>query len=272
MTNISVTLQEMLAGFLASLPHLVVSLLIFIVTLYLAGLLARVVRKAMELRNSDHEITILISQITRWTILILGVVIALEQIGFDLTAFLAGVGILGFTVGFALQDVSKNFVSGLLLLLEQPFDIGDDIEIGGYIGTVANVDIRATELYTYDGQNVLIPNGDVFTQPIKNYSRYDKRRAEIKLGVAYGSDLEFVKQTTLEVVSALEGVLADPAPYVLYKNFGESSVDFRSYFWVDVAKADYSGVLDAAIIRINNAFVEKGIEMPYPTQTVHLVK
>lgn len=262
----------MLAEFLTALPHLVVSLLIFIITLYLAGLLSRIVRKAMKLRNTDHEITILLSQITRWAILILGVVIALEQIGFDLTAFLAGLGILGFTVGFALQDVSKNFVSGLLLLIEQPFDIGDDIEIGDHMGTVAKVDIRATELYTYDGQNVIIPNGDVFTSPIKNYSRYDKRRVEIKLGIAYDSDLEFAKQTTLEVVSALEGVLTDPAPYVQYKNFSESTIDFTVYFWVNVTKISFGDVLDAAIIRINLAFVEKSIEMPFPTRTVHLVK
>ena len=272
MTDISEPLQAMLANSLSIIPNLVVSLLIFIITLYLAGLLARIVRKAMELRKADQEIIILISQITRWTILILGIVIALEQIGFDLTAFLAGVGILGFTVGFALQDVSKNFVSGLLLLLEQPFDIGDDIEIGDYIGTVANVDIRATEIYTFDGQNVLIPNGDVFTSPIKNYSRYGKRRAEIKLGVAYGSDLAFVKHTTLETVAALDGVINDPAPYVLYKNFGDSTIDFTAYFWVDAAKADFFEVFDAAIIKINNTFIEKGIEMPYPTRTVHLVQ
>jgi len=272
MTNLSLTLQELLADFLAFLPNLLVSLVIFVVSLYLAGLLTKIVRKAMELRNSDPEITMLISQITRWTILILGVVIALGQIGFDLTAFLAGVGILGFTVGFALQDVSKNFVSGLLLLLEQPFDIGDTIEIGEYIGTVGNVDIRATEIYTFDGQNVLIPNGDVFTSPIKNYSRYKKRRADIKIGVAYGSDLDFVKETTLEVLAAIEGIIDDPAPFVLFNNFGESSINSTAYFWVDATKADFSKVRDTAIIRINNDFVEKGIDMPFPTRTVHLVK
>ena len=272
MTAISVTLQTLLADFLALLPRLVVALVIFIITLYLAGFLTNLLRKTLDRRGTDLETRLLVSQIARWAIAILGIVVALEQIGFDLTAFLAGVGILGFTVGFALQDVSKNFVSGLLLLLEQPFDIGDTIEVGEFIGEVANVDIRATELYTFDGQNVIIPNGDVFTSPIKNYSRYDKRRAEVNVGVAYDSDLEDVRNLTLEVVADIEGVLDDPAPFVLYKNFGDSAINLTLYFWIDSTNTDYGGLVDAAIVGIKSAYERKGIEMPFPTHTVHLVQ
>ncbi len=261
MDGISITLQDLMARFLAFLPNLVVSLVIFVISLYLAGLLTRIVRKAMEMRKSDREIIMLITQITRWTIVFLGIIAALDQIGFDLTAFLAGVGILGFTVGFALQDVSKNFVSGLLLLLDQPFDIGDEIEIKGFIGTVANVDIRATEIYTHDGQNVLIPNGDVFTSPIKNYSRFNKRRAELKLGVARGSDLVLVKQTVLDAVSSLEGVIADPPPSVVFTNISSSTISITAYFWIDVAKTDFEAVVDVAINNIDTLFAEKDIRI-----------
>lgn len=272
MDAINFGLQELLANFLTFLPNLVVALLIFVVSLYLAGLITKIVRRTMERRKADHEITLLVAQITRWAILIFGVVIALQKIGFDLTAFLAGVGILGFTVGFALQDVSKNFVSGMLLLLEQPFDIGDVIEVGDYIGTVANVDIRATEIYTFDGQNVLIPNGDIFTSAIKNYSRYNKRRMDFTVGVAYGSDLEMVRKTALDVVSKLTGVLAEPAPTVVFNNFGESSIDFTLYFWIDMQKADYLDTVDKTITGINAAFEQHGIEIPFPVRTVQLVK
>ncbi len=261
MTGISVTLQDLMARFLAFVPDLVVSLVIFVISLYLAGLVTRIVRKAMELRKSDREIIMLITQITRWTIVFLGIIAALDQIGFDLTAFLAGVGILGFTVGFALQDVSKNFVSGLLLLWDQPFDIGDEIEIKGFIGTVANVDIRATEIFTHDGQNVLIPNGDVFTSPIKNYSRFNKRRAELKLGVARGSDLPVVKQTALNAVSSLEGVITKPPPSVVFTNISSSTISCTTYFWIDVDKADFETVVDAAINNIDNLFTEKDIRI-----------
>lgn len=272
MDSISLTLQELLVNFLEFLPKLVVALLAFIVSLYLAGFLSRLVNRAMQNRKADPEITILVSKITQWTIYIFGIVLALEQVGFDLTAFLAGLGILGFTVGFALQDVSKNFISGLLLLLDQPFDIGDVIEVGDYVGTVSSVELRATEICTFDGQNVLIPNGDVFTSPIKNYSRNSKRRFDFSIGVAYGSDLELVRKVTLDVVNSIAGVLADPAPVFVYTDFGESSIDFSIYFWADLNDVGYFDIVDATIVGIDAAFKENNIEIPFPVQTVQLIQ
>ncbi|MBC8504033.1 MAG: mechanosensitive ion channel [Chloroflexi bacterium] len=266
------SLQDLLVEFLSLLPNLIVALFIFVIGLYLAGVVSRLVRKTMERRKADLEITILVAQITRWSVLIIGIMLALEQVGFNLTAFLAGLGILGFTVGFALQDVSKNFVAGMLLLLEQPFDIGDVIEVGDYTGTVARVDIRATEIYTFDGQNVLIPNGDVFTSPIKNYSRYSKRRLDFTIGVAYGSDLELARRTALEVVTSISGVLDEPAPTLVFNNLGESSIDFTIYFWVDLNTADYSETVDSTITGINAAFEKQNIEIPFPIRTVQLVQ
>ncbi|MEA3349719.1 MAG: mechanosensitive ion channel [Chloroflexota bacterium] len=272
MTTIATTFQELLANFLLFLPDLIAALVIFVVGLYLAGLTTKVIKKMLKRRDFDPELTLLITQVSRWTIIVLILVISLEQVGFDLSAFLAGLGILGFTVGFALQDVSKNFFSGLFLLLEQPFDIGDTIEVGGYRGTVANVELRATELYTLDGQNVIIPNADVFTKPIKNFSRFSKRRIELNAGVAYGSDLEMVRQTALDAIAAINGVMADPAPKVVFNNLGGSTIDFTLYYWVNLDKADYWGVVDAGIVEINNIFEAKNIEMPFPTQEIRLVQ
>ena len=270
MDTITITLQELFADFLAFIPNIVTALLIFIVSLYLAGLLAKLSKTTLTKRKADQEIKILIEKIIRWSVIILGITASLQQVGFNVTAFLAGLGILGFTVGFALQDVSKNFVAGLLLLLEQPFDIGDIIEVGGYTGTVASVELRATEIYTFDGQNVLIPNADVFTNPIKNYSRYTKRRLDLTIGVAYNSDLELVRQTVLNVIHNIPGVLADPAPRVVFNTLGESTIDFTVYYWVDLKVGDYFGAIDTSITGIKTAFDEKGIEMPYPTRTIVL--
>ncbi len=272
MTTLPTNLQDLLANFLTFLPRLVVSLMIFVAGLYLAGVISKLLRRMMEKREADLEITLLLTQLTRWTVITLGVMIALEQIGFDLTAFLAGLGILGFTVGFALQDVSKNFIAGLLLLLEQPFDLGDVIEVGGFIGTVAQVDVRATELYTFDGQNVIIPNGEIFTSAIKNYSRYPKRRVELSVGVDYDSDLEKVRQTTLQVIEGIPGVLDDPAPKVVFKNFGESSIDFTLYYWIDLEQTGYLDALDATVVNLKSAFESTGINIPYPVQTVHVLQ
>lgn len=272
MDTIPTTLQEMLTDLISFLPRLIVALLIFVLSLYLAGVLARLVRSALTRRKADQEITLLIHQLTRWGIITLGIFTALQHIGFNVNAFLAGLGILGFTVGFALQDVSKNFVAGVLLLLEQPFDLGDVIEVSGFIGKVGAVEPRATELHTFDGQTVLIPNADVFTSPIKNYSRYPKRRLDLTIGVAYDSDLDEVRRTVLAVVERIPGVVADPPPRVVFNNFGESSIDFTVYYWIDLKTGDFLGALDEGVTQIKTAFREKGIEIPYPTRTVIMEK
>ncbi len=272
MDTISITLRRMLASFLTFLPDLIVALLIFIASVYLAGFISKIVKATLQKRKVDNEITLLVVQVTRWGVIIFGTFAALQQVGFNATAFLTGLGILGFTVGFALQDVSKNFVAGLLLLLEQPFDIGDTIEVSGFSGTVANVELRATEIYTFDGQNVLIPNADVFTKPIKNFSRFSQRRFDFSVGVAYDSDLKLVRQTVMEVITAIPGFLPEKSPAVVFNNLGPSTIDFTVYFWVDLKIGDYLETIDRTITGIHAAFAQNGIEMPFPTQTIRLEK
>ncbi len=272
MPIVSESLQELLAQFLTFLPDLLAALVIFVAGIYGAGLLTKLVRRTMERRKADRELTLFFVQVTRWTVIVLVLVVSLEHIGFDLTAFLAGLGILGFTIGFALQDVSKNFFAGLLLLLEQPFNIGDVIEVSGFIGEVADIQLRATELYTFDGQNVIIPNADVFISPIKNYSLFDKRRIELKGGVSYDSDLEKARQVAVEAISKVDGVMDDPAPRLVFDNFGGSTVDFTLYYWVDLANADYQESIDSGFLYIKQAFEEHQIEMPFPTQEIRLVQ
>ena len=270
MSSVSDTLQQMLTDFLTFLPKILAALVIFIISIYVAGLLSRLLHRGLEKRKADTEMILLLSKLSRWSLIIFGTIVALQQVGFDLSAFLAGLGILGFTVGFALQDVSKNFVAGLLLLWQQPFDIGDVIEVGDYTGTVADVDLRATEIYTFDGQNVLIPNADVFTSPITNFSKYPKRRLELSAGVAYGSDLDLVRQTVLDTLETIPGVLDDPAPVLTFDNLGASTIDFILYYWINTNETSLLDAKDAVLVGVNTAFAEKGIEMPFPTQTVLL--
>jgi small-conductance mechanosensitive channel len=209
-----------------------------------------------------------ITSITRWSIIGLGIFVGLQQMGFDLSAFLVSLGVVGFTIGFALQDISKNFVAGLLLLLQQPFDIGQAIEVNGFSGTVLNVDLRATEIQTFDGKIVLIPNADVYTSSITNFSRAINRRLELNVGVANDTDLELARATALEAISKVKGVLDSPASQVAFNNFGPSSIDFTLYFWINTQETGLLDAKDQAIVKINTAFTEKGIEIPYPVQTV----
>lgn len=268
--DISGAYQELIAKFIIFLPKIVVSLVVFIISLILAGLLSRLVKKAMERRKADVELTLLMGQLTRWGTVILGTIIALQQVNFDVTAFLTGLGILGFTIGFAIQDVSKNFIAGILLLLQQPFDIGDAISVVDLSGTVKTIDLRATVLRTFDGKDVMIPNADIYTNPIINYGRATSRRVELDVGVSYDSNLDQVQEIATSTLSSIEGVLQDPAPNIVFNNFGPSTIDFTAYYWVDTDIIGVLGGTHAGVKGIKVAFEKESIDMPYPTQTVLL--
>ena len=262
MNNLTEMLQDLLTNAASFLPKLLAALVIFIIGLILAGLLSRTIRHQLKRREVDPELTLLIGQITRWSIIVLGIVIALQQVNFDLSAFLTGLGILGFTVGFAIQDVSKNFVAGLLLLLQQPFDIGDTVEVAGYGGTVLTIDLRATVMRTFDGKHLLIPNADVFTNAIINFSQSPRRRIQLTAGVAYDSDLDVVEETAIASINRIEGVLEHPAPVVVFDNFS-------LYYWVDANLPGVLGGTNAGVKAIKLAFEQAAIDMPYPIRVIH---
>ncbi|MFQ5922796.1 MAG: mechanosensitive ion channel family protein, partial [Anaerolineales bacterium] len=163
--------EILLVQFIEFLPKLITAIVIFIIVLFVSSWLANLTAKAMRHRKLDAELIVLSRRVVRITVLVLGTVQALAQVDFNVTGFVAGLGIVGFTVGFAMQDVTKNFVAGILLLLQQPFDLGDNIEVAGYSGTVKEITLRTTEMRTWDGRDVLIPNGDVYVKSITNYSR-----------------------------------------------------------------------------------------------------
>jgi len=255
--------------FLLFLPKLIAALVIFFVTLYASVLAAKAVKHAMEAKKVDPELSLLLARITRISVLVIGTVIALQQVDFNLTGFLAGLGIIGFTIGFAIQDVSKNIIAGMLLLWQQPFDIGDVIEVSGHAGTVTNISMRATEIRTFDGLDVIIPNGDVYVSAIKKYSDIVRRRVALSVGVACNSDLDLVTRTLEEALSTIPGVITDdPAPKVMFGAFGESTIDLTAYYWVDLDQIGYLDGKDQGIKAVKTACEQAGIDMPYPTRTV----
>lgn len=266
--GLSITLQNLLEQFILFLPKVLVALVVFIAGLYVANVLARLVEKGLRRRNVNIEATQVITQVTRWMLYILVAVTALQQVDFNLTAFITGLGIVGFTVGFALKDISENFVAGLMLLLQRPFELGDVIEIEDFRGRVVDVSLRATELETLDGQNVIMPNGLVYTNPIINYSRRDLSRIAVDVGVAYDSDLDFVREIAVRAVSALPTVLQQPEPYVVYRGFGDSSIDLTVFYWVDGSETPQFRASDLGIPTIKKAFEEAGIEIPYPIRVL----
>lgn len=251
-----------------NMPQLISGFIIFIVSIYVARFLSKLTIRGLKARQTDKEISVLIERTVRWGVIILGIVLALQQAGQNVSALLTGLGILGFTIGFALQDVSANFVAGFLLLIQQPFDIGNYIEVAGYDGKVLAVDLRATELLTSDGRRVMIPNSEVFSNPIINFTRTERRRIALPIGIAYDSDLEHVRKVSLEAVNSIPGVLSDPAPAVVFGAFGDTAINLTVYYWFSTSETSSHNAKDGGIVMIKQAYDKAGIDMPYPTQTI----
>ena len=272
-TPISSTFDDLITNFLTFLPKLLAALVLFVITLYLASLISRFVRSLMQRRRADPAVILLVYHVTRWGLIITGTAASLRQVDFELTGFLAGLGILGFTVGFALQDISQNVVAGLLLLIQKPFEIDDLIEVEEYTGHVRSIDLRSTELYTLDGHNVLIPNASVFTTPIINYSRQATWRISLDVGVAYDSDLEQVRRVTLQAIGNIPDILNTPPPDLYFHTFNDSSIDFSVRYWIDARQINPFTATDPAVIAIQRAYKQANIEIPFPIQTeIQVVK
>ena len=250
------------------IPRLALGLAVFFLAIWLGRWTFRLIRKALAARKVDHELTLLVARTTQISIVVLGTIWALSIGGFNVTAFIAGLGIAGFIIGFAVKDIIENFVAGVFLLLRQPFDIGDSVEAGGYSGTVTNIEIRSTTIRTWDGLLVIIPNAKIFTSAITNYSKVDKRRVSVDVGVGYETNLPQASDVMLGVVDRLPGIRNDPEPFVVFREFGESSINATLYFWIDTSEAGYWGSLDAVITGIKNEFEREGINIPFPTRRI----
>lgn len=253
-------------------PVIFLALMIFFVGLWLAAIAKALVRRALQFRRNDPEFSLLIGRIVQWTVAFFALLFATQQIGVDITAFLAGLGILGFTLGFALQDISKNFISGILMLLQKPFSLGDTIEVSGFNGTVLNITLRDTLMMTADGLRVRIPNGDILTKPILNFSKLLRRRIQLTFGVGYDSDLEQVRTLIRETISAIPGLVAEPQPEIVFESFAEYSIRVRVAYWYDEKQTNYPKALDAGISGLKMAFDKANIEMPVPYRELRVSK
>ncbi len=209
-----------------------------------------------------------ISLVIRYFILALGFVLALSALGIDLSKFNLLAGALGLGIGFGLQNVVSNFISGIILVFERPILTGDVVEVNNLLGVVSKIGVRSSRISTYDGSEVVVPNNNLISNNLINWTLSNNiRRNEIWIGASYGSDPNQVLEVLLKVVSENKMVLKNPAPMALFDKFGDSALNFRLLFWVYFqnslkSKSDVS-------IAIYNRFDELGIEIPLPQQVVH---
>jgi len=206
----------------------------------------------------------------RLGIYIMGIIIAFVASGIPMDKLTIIIGALGVGIGFGLQNVVNNLVSGVILAFEKPIQIGDVVEIGTRMGVVNEIGIRSSKISTYEGSTVIIPNGDLIAQHIVNWTHENtNRRIEVLVGVAYGSDVNTCQDVIEEVVQSHKQVINYPRPAILLERLGNSSVDFRILFWTgDIA--NWIQTKSDIMTAIYKKFEEKGIQIPFPQQDLHI--
>lgn len=247
---------------------LIAALAIFVIGRMIAKAIIRGARKAMERIGVDETLQSFLSNIISVLLTIVIVLAAVSQLGVKTTSFIALLGAAGLAVGLALQGSLANFASGVLIVFFKPYKKGDYVEVAGVGGSVDAVTIFNTILVTPDNRRVVVPNSNVTSGPITNYSALDTRRLDLVIGVGYDDDLQKTKQVLTDVVTADERVLAEPAPTIEVLELGDSSVNFAVRPWVKTS--DYWPLRFSLMMQIKLRLDAEGISIPYPQRDVHL--
>jgi small conductance mechanosensitive channel len=254
--------------------QLVFQVVTFLLILFVFWIVARIGRGAVRraLERSKLDISSLAREFfiksTGRLIMLVGIIIAIAQLGVEVGPVLAGLGIAGFVIGFALQDTLSNFASGMMILVYRPFDVGDAIEAGGVTGKVDQMNLVSTMILTFDNQLLIVPNKQVWGGIIRNITHQDKRRVDMTFGIGYSDDIPKAEKILTDIVTSHEKVLKDPEPVIRLHTLGESSVDFVVRPWSRTD--DYWDVYWDVTREVKRRFDEDGVSIPFPQRDVHI--
>lgn len=252
-------------------PNFLLAILVGIVGIFVAKFIKNIAAKLLTRFSHNRALNNLFGSVIY--IFCIGVVIfvALSVLNLDkvVTSILAGAGILGLALAFAFQDIATNFMSGIFISFRKPIKVGDIVQIKDFMGKVENISLRDTVIRTFQGQMVIIPNKEVFQNPIENFSLLGKRRMDIEIGVSYGEDLERVKEITLKAVEDLPGMADDSETTLYFTAFGDSSINYSLRIWSDnCEQPGYLELRSLAIIKIKQAYDAADIMIPFPIRTI----
>lgn len=252
------------------LPNIVVGLIILAVFCGLAVFVKRMVRGQFARRERDNLGEVL-GGFIKAALILLGFLLAATVIIPSLKPgdLIAGLGVSSVAIGFAFKDILQNWLAGLLILLRQPFQVHDQIEVEGHEGTVERIETRATIIKTYDGQRIVIPNSEIYTHAVLVKTAHEKRRSQYDIGIGYGDGIGEACQVIQSALARVDEVESEPAPEALAWDLGASWVTVRARWWTHSRRADVVRVKAACIEAIKEALDEARIDMPYETQ-VHL--
>lgn len=234
-----------------------------------AGIGRRLLEKVLIRARQDPSIVSFVGNLAYILILTFAALAALAKFGIQTASFIAVLGAVGFAVGFALQGSLANFAAGVLILVLRPFRVGDFIEAAGAAGTVKEIQLFTTVLATPDNIKIMVPNGKIYGDVIKNVSSYETRRLDLAIGIGYGSSIPRAMEILADLLKNEPRILPDPAPQIAVAELADSSVNLVVRPWVK--NADYWGTRFDLTRRIKEAFDENDIEIPFPQRVVHMV-
>tara|TARA_R110000868_G_scaffold38661_9_gene135176 strand:+ start:8951 stop:9823 length:873 start_codon:yes stop_codon:yes gene_type:complete len=260
-----------ISGNKLSVMTFITAVILFVVFIKGAHVVERFLRKFLNDKPIDQGIKNSLARFGRYITIVIGAIITLETIGVSLSSLAALGAVLMVGIGFGLQNIAQNFISGLIILLERPIKEGDIVEVGGVSGRVIDIQARSTLIQTRNDVSILVPNSQFISEQVINESFSGQQiRYSVSVGVAYGSDTKLVKETLLAVAAANPKVLKNPGADVLFTNFGDSSLDFELRVWLEDLWS-YIIVLSELRFAIDEQFREKQITIPFPQRDLHVV-
>lgn len=256
--------------FLDLLPKLAGALLVLAIGWWLSGFIAKIIFKAMERGNVDLGIRTFLHSCLKTVFKAIAVITALATLGMNVTTLVAAIGTAGVTLGLALKDSLSNFASGVLILFNNTFKVGDFIEVNGQTGTVKRIELMFTTLATVDNKRLVIPNSVITGNMITNYTAKSTRRLDLSVGVAYNSNIAAVKNAIMSALRESEHVHWDDQPVIGIASFDDSAITFDIKVWVDTST--YNDSKYAINERIFDALNREGIEIPFNQLDVHMIQ
>ncbi|MCD1278548.1 MULTISPECIES: mechanosensitive ion channel family protein [Psychrobacter] len=267
------TTRDLASGFIERIPYFVAALIVLGIFWLLSLLFKKVVHKFLGARVRHQNLVKVFQRVGGALILFIGFMIAMVVAipGFTPAKLIGALGIGSVAIGFAFKDIFQNLLSGILLLLSEPFRIGDQIISGDYEGTVEDIKIRATTIRTYDGRQVVIPNSDLYTSALTVNTAYKQRRLQVAVGIGYEDDIETAKSKILAALGKADTVSTHQAPSVIATGFGDSSIDLMVRWFIDDGtQAHKVASIHEVMVQIKNALDEAGINIPFPIRTLDL--
>lgn len=249
--------------------HILKASILLLAGFVVAGLASRAIGRILINNFSQHHV-VLFKRLVYWLLLALFIASALKQLGFSLSVLLGAAGVLSVALGFASQTSASNLISGLFLIGEQPFQLGDTIKVGNTTGEVLSIDLLSVKLRTFDNLYVRIPNESLIKSEMTNLTRFPIRRFDLLIGVAYKENISQVRQVMLKVADNNPLCLDEPDPMFLFLGFGDSSLNIQFSVWSK--RENFRDLRNSLQEEIKQAFDQAGIEIPFPQRTVYLAQ